>query len=152
MRSHNLESLSGQARKRGGCLMNPKKNQYVKGIIFALILAFFCSFSITGIEETITLKKPFVVRRIKGRILTKYDSYWGTDPDIRPVFELTGPGDSSKTYLIKVDKYGRFNHGVSPGTYKFYIRILGWDDAAGTIIVTKKAKKNAKILIVVGLS
>lgn len=123
-----------------------------KGIILFLILAIFCALSLSAVEETIVYEDPFIVKKIKGQILPEDNTHWGPEPDQRPVFEVTGPGDSRKKRIIKLDENGGFNIKVAPGTYKFSIRIRGWDDAEGTIIVTKKAKKNSKIVIILGLS
>jgi hypothetical protein len=109
-------------------------------------------FTLQAIEETILFKKPFVVREIKGIIKTRDGEFsWDKINDFL-VFELTGPGDSGKKWIIKLDKHGRFKQKVPEGKYTFEIRITGWDDAMGTIIVTKKAKKKAKIDITLGLS
>ena len=69
-----------------------------------------------------------------------------------PVFILTGPGKSIKKKQISLNEDGTFDQKVTPGTYKFSIKISGWDDAEGTIIVSDKAKRKARIFITLRLS
>lgn len=120
-------------------------------IIFAILLVCIFQYSF-GIEETIRFKDAFIVRKVQGIIESAAGMWADYFPGYGIVFKLYGPGDKERIWKIKLDKKGKFNQTVPEGRYKFTIEVKGWHDAEGTIIITKKAKKKARIKIVLPLS
>jgi hypothetical protein len=120
-------------------------------LMFTMILLFILQYSF-GIEETIIFKKPFIVQKVKG-IIKSESGPWGNNyATTNIVFKLLGPNNDCMIWLVKLDKKGKFELRVPQGKYKFTIEVCGWDNAEGTIIVTKSADQKSKIEIVLGLS
>ncbi len=125
-------------------------------IIFTIISGLFFQFSF-GIDLQVHIKEPFVVRSVQGTI--KVEGGWSESHRMKDFvssfsfsFKIYGPGNSNKVWEIQLDNDGRFKRKVPKGKYKFEIKVSGWHDYVGTIIVTKKAKKKATIDIFLELN
>jgi hypothetical protein len=133
--------------------LREKEENNMRKIVGILAILLVCIFQYSfGIEETLIFKDAFIVRKVHGIIESEVGRWPGNYANGGIVFTLYGPDNSDKIWKIKLDNNGKFNQKVPQGRYKFTIEVCGWDDARGTIIVTKKAKKKAKIKIVLGLS
>jgi hypothetical protein len=106
---------------------------------------------ILSIEETITYKEPFILCRLAGSISSEGMDGPGNWADSLS-FTLIGPNNSKKRWRIEVNENGGFNKKLPMGSYRFSIEVDGWDDAEGTVIINKKAKKQSRMSITLGLS
>lgn len=91
------------------------------------------------------IEQPFVVQSVSGVVSRKQGDQ---GPLSGVLFEIQGPGVGRKIRRSKTDERGRFKIGHVPkGTYKFKATLEGFQSAMGTITVSKKATKTAKITI-----
>jgi hypothetical protein len=128
------------------------KNKFITNIKVLMTIVFVLSQYSFGIEQVILFEKPFIVKEVRGQIKS-VTGYWPdgyASKDI--IFHLIDPNEHGKIWTVKLDNKGNFKINIPDGTYKFEIFVVGWDDAEGTIIVSKNASKKAKIEITLGLS
>ena len=128
------------------------KNKEKKIILILITFILLYHQYFFGIEETIVFEKPFVVNKIHGVIKSEAGPWGNGYASNNIIFKLLGPNNDCMIWLVKLDSNGKFNLKVPEGKYKFSIELCGWDNAEGTIIVTKSADKKSKIKIVLGLS
>ena len=89
------------------------------------------------------IDEPFVVRSIRG-----YISDLAQEPVPEVLFELQGIGPDRRIRKAVTDKKGRLAiKGVKDETYHFKATKNGWQSVIGTITVSGKANKNARIKI-----
>lgn len=132
-------------------------NQAKKGIcllrfLFLAVISLVLTAGSSAIDEVICFKEPFVLRILAGSINSEVGPWPEDFADTQINFELIGPNESQQVWKIKLDKQGRFNKKLPPGSYEFSIQIEGWDDAEGTIIIDKKADRKKTLSITLGLS
>jgi hypothetical protein len=104
-----------------------------------------------AIDEHITNQntKPFVVRRIQGRITdTEGRAIWYKDLPL-PLFEIRAFGvKDARTYKAFADKNGYFKiDGIPEGRYCFKTMLMGWQSEMGIIIVRKRADPKSSITL-----
>jgi len=117
---------------------------------FCLLVGLF-AFSL-AIEEVVQIKIPFQVRRIKGVILSEGGMWPEEYLSDNSSFTLTGPDNQQIKWIIRLKDQGEFDQAVPPGAYRFWLHVPGWTAYEGIIIVSKKAKKDALIRIVMDIS
>lgn len=92
------------------------------------------------------IKKPFIVREVKGKILNSDDDY-GWSENIRVLFEIRRQGENSDVNRVFADANGEFRMvNIPEGNYCFKATVSGWQSVMGIIIVTKKANPMNKIV------
>lgn len=111
----------------------------------------YFGFSEASPEQIYYLDKPFVVKKVCGSISLED----GTPMCAGVKFEIRKKGKdwkSQKIFRTKTDENGNFCiNDLKKGNYCFKVTLDGWQSAMGEIILTNKADKNSKILIIMEL-
>lgn len=111
-----------------------------------------CNYEDFGsLSETSQLKEirtPFFVRRVSGTIVNEVaaDGTWPEGAHV--LIELKPSGKGGQVRSTYADEHGRFIfENVRDGRYCFLTRLIGWESAMGTIVVSKKADPRNAITI-----
>jgi hypothetical protein len=103
------------------------------------------------------IDKPFVVRKVKGRILGEgrgmgpEDCEWFAD--MVPLVELRAMGKGTKVYRVFTDFRGRFSvSNIPEGRYCLNANMYGWNACLCTIIVDLTADSKSEVLINLNLA
>lgn len=109
--------------------------------IFAILLV--CIFqSSFGLEETITFKDAFTVRKVQGIVKSAVGMWPNNFASDGIVFMLYGPENSDKIWKIKLDNNGKFNRKVPQGRYKLRLKFMvGTMLKAPSSLLRKQRKK-----------
>lgn len=129
---------------------SPSASLVRQGIFIVLLLLLFGY--IYSVEETITYRKPFILHKLVGTIYSEGGGWPENVASSEILFRLIGPGESKEVWRIEIDDNGHFNMQLPEGSYRFSIEVLGWDDAEGIVVISKKANKRKRFSITLGLS
>ena len=92
------------------------------------------------------IEQPFVIRSIQGSVF--FGGADRVDPLANVLFEIQGPDTDKKIRRARTDEHGQFKiSGAPSGTYKFKATLSGFQSVMGTITVSKKAPKDARIKV-----
>lgn len=105
-----------------------------------------------AVEEQFYIRIPFQVRKIKGVIQSEGGGWPENYLCNNSSFTLTGPGNQQKKWIIELKDQGEFDRSIPRGLYRFCLYVPGWTSYSGIIIVSRKAKKEAEIRIVMEIS
>lgn len=108
----------------------------------------FAGFTKSSTEHIVVrLDQPITVRSARGRIVSKADGTELADA----IFEVRVPG-TDRVVGCKADAHGRFKlPRLQPGTYAFKATKDGFQSVVGTLVISKAAKRDASILIIMEL-
>lgn len=104
------------------------------------------AFSIPLSHMTNGIRRPFVVREVRGRFTIAQDTEWVAGIGYR--FQINGPGGT--THFVRIADDGTFVlEGLAPGRYCFLTSSDGFQGYEGTIIIDPRADESAIIEITV---